>query len=206
MVSVPANKLKKIHRDLDACQKVIWLRGGVDPAYCKDAQDSLKDIDALLAQPAAQHQGEPVAVLYRDGSVLTKADCGDAFETCCKVETPLYANADTGEVERLRAALKFYADRDHFSDDMGSDWDNVSGEPANILWHEDEAWFVEDGSIARAALCASTAPAPASDGFSAEQMTAQGADGYRNGIKAAAELTEAYPELAQAIRALPLPQ
>ena len=47
---------------------------------------------------------------------------------------------------------------------------------------------------------------PTSDGFSAEQMTAQGADGYRNGIKAAAELAEAYPDLAQAIRALPLPQ
>lgn len=51
VVSVPASKLKKIHRDLDACQKVIWLRDGFDPAYCKDAQDSLKDIDALLAQP-----------------------------------------------------------------------------------------------------------------------------------------------------------
>ncbi|MNJ62629.1 hypothetical protein D3C77_584780 [compost metagenome] len=47
---------------------------------------------------------------------------------------------------------------------------------------------------------------PAADGFTAEQMTAQGADGYRTGIKAAAELAEAYPELAQAIRALPLPQ
>ncbi|MCP6695913.1 hypothetical protein [Pseudomonas donghuensis] len=71
MVSVPVSKLKKIHRDLDACQKVIWLRGGFDPAYCKDAQDSLKDIDALLAQPAAQHQGEPiliqaVAVTHKD--------------------------------------------------------------------------------------------------------------------------------------------
>ncbi|KDN98953.2 hypothetical protein [Pseudomonas donghuensis] len=47
---------------------------------------------------------------------------------------------------------------------------------------------------------------PTSDGFSAEQMTAQAADGYRNGIKAAAELAEVYPELAKAIRALPLPQ
>ncbi|RWU21264.1 hypothetical protein DM813_18930 [Pseudomonas alkylphenolica] len=157
-------------------------------------------------QPAAQHQGEPVAVLYGDGSVLTKADCGHAFDTCCKVETPLYTHADTGEVERLRVALKFYADRDHFSEDMGSDWDNVSGEPANILWHEDEAWFVEDGSIARAALSTNAEPAPSSDGFSAEQMTAQGADGYRNGIKAAAELAADYPELAQAIRDLPLPQ
>ena len=41
---------------------------------------------------------------------------------------------------------------------------------------------------------------------SAEQMTDQGADGYRNGIKAAAELAEAYPELARAIRDLSLPQ
>ncbi|MEG0969016.1 MAG: hypothetical protein RSG92_26980 [Pseudomonas sp.] len=47
---------------------------------------------------------------------------------------------------------------------------------------------------------------PTSDGYSAEQMTAQGADGYRNGIKAAAELAADYPELAQAIRDLPLPQ
>ncbi|MFJ1336806.1 hypothetical protein ACIKP7_01540 [Pseudomonas caricapapayae] len=47
---------------------------------------------------------------------------------------------------------------------------------------------------------------PTSDGFSTEQMSVQGADGYRNGIKAAAELVEAYPELAQAIRDLPLPQ
>lgn len=67
MVSVPASKLKKIHRDLDACQKVIWLRGGFDPAYCKDAQDSLKDIDAL----AAQHQGEPVGWTYEDGKEYT---------------------------------------------------------------------------------------------------------------------------------------
>lgn len=56
------------------------------------------------------------------------------------------------------------------------------------------------------ALSASAEPTTATDDFSAEQMAAQGADGYRNGIKAAAELAEAYPELAQAIRALPLPQ
>lgn len=45
-----------------------------------------------------------------------------------------------------------------------------------------------------------------SDGFSPEQMTVQGADGYRSGIKAAAELAENYPELAQAIRDFPLQQ
>lgn len=56
------------------------------------------------------------------------------------------------ELVELRAALKFYADRDHYSTDDGLNWDSCSGEPANILWHESEPWFIEDGSIARAAL------------------------------------------------------
>jgi len=47
---------------------------------------------------------------------------------------------------------------------------------------------------------------PTSGGASPEQMTTQGADGYRNGIKAAAELAADYPDLAQAIHELPLPQ
>ncbi|GGU53626.1 hypothetical protein GCM10009504_08000 [Pseudomonas laurentiana] len=57
-------------------------------------------------QPAEQHQGEPVAVLYANGSVLTKADCGDSFEICCKVETPLYTHADAGELELARKMLR----------------------------------------------------------------------------------------------------
>lgn len=60
--------------------------------------------------------------------------------------------ATDAENDRLRTGLKFYADKDHFSEDMCGDFDTVSGEPANILWHESECWFVEDGSIARHAL------------------------------------------------------
>lgn len=56
-------------------------------------------------EPAEQHKGEPVAVLYANGTVLTKADCGDVFDICCKVETPLYTRADPGEVERLRGVV-----------------------------------------------------------------------------------------------------
>lgn len=52
----------------------------------------------------------------------------------------------------LEQALKFYADRDHYSVDDGLNWDSCSGEPYNILWHEDQPWFIEDGSIAKAAL------------------------------------------------------
>jgi hypothetical protein len=49
VVPVPRDRLKKIHRDLDACQKVIWsgLRGA-DPAYCEDAQECLAAIEDLL--------------------------------------------------------------------------------------------------------------------------------------------------------------
>lgn len=52
-VVVSRDQLKKIHRDLDACQKVIWLGlRGADPAYVNDAQESLAVIDTLLAQQA----------------------------------------------------------------------------------------------------------------------------------------------------------
>lgn len=60
-VRVPVETLRRIHRDLDACQKVIWLAGcrprgyGFDPAYVSDAQDRLKEIDALLAKEGTRH-------------------------------------------------------------------------------------------------------------------------------------------------------
>lgn len=58
---VSVEQLKKIHRELDACQKVIWLAGcgprgyGFDPSYVTGAQEQLKVIEELLAsaQPDA---------------------------------------------------------------------------------------------------------------------------------------------------------
>ncbi|WP_122408937.1 hypothetical protein [Pseudomonas viridiflava] len=66
---------------------------------------------AILAQPADQ-QGEPVAAMYEDGSVLTRADCIDdeVFAICCKAQTPLYRHAQpaTAKVdERLTDATAF---------------------------------------------------------------------------------------------------
>lgn len=61
-VPVPIDRLKAVHRDLDACQKVIWLgMRGADPAYCADAQARLKEIEEWIAdapQPAggADHE------------------------------------------------------------------------------------------------------------------------------------------------------
>lgn len=110
------------------------------------------EIYDLLAQPAPQPHAEPIAWMVGTAFWWTKEEAErDAAEMNLPV-IGLGPMTDTGETQRLREALKFYADRDHFAEDIGSDWDNVSGEPANILWHEQEAWFVEDGSVARAAL------------------------------------------------------
>lgn len=55
---VSVEQLQNIHRELDACQKVIWLAGcrprvpnGFDPAYVTGAQEQLKLIEELLQQP-----------------------------------------------------------------------------------------------------------------------------------------------------------
>ena len=69
-------------------------------------KEDFRALSEILANPAEQHQGEPVAVLYANGTVLTKADCGDVFDICCKVETPLYTHAEPGEVERLRGIIR----------------------------------------------------------------------------------------------------
>lgn len=54
--------------------------------------------------------------------------------------------------EQLTAALKFYAERDHYCTDDGLNWGSCSGEPSNILWHEEQPWFIEDGTVARSCL------------------------------------------------------
>ena len=105
----------------------------------------------LPSHPGQPHP-EPIAWMVGTAIWWTKEEAErDAAETGLPI-VGLGPMTDAAEVERLREALKFYADRDHFAEDIGSEWDSVSGEPANVLWHEDEAWFVEDGSIARAAL------------------------------------------------------
>ncbi|WP_259674068.1 hypothetical protein [Pseudomonas sp. USTB-Z] len=106
----------------------------------------------VTGQPAPQPHPEPIAWMVGTAFWWTKEEAErDAAETGLPI-VGLGPMTNAAEVERLREALKFYADRDHFAEDIGSDWDSVSGEPANVLWHENEAWFVEDGSIARAAL------------------------------------------------------
>ncbi|WP_254506315.1 hypothetical protein, partial [Pseudomonas sp. FBF18] len=124
-----------------------------------------KELRALLAQPPAQYQGEPAWYMIENGLSAVHAKDkakserqGFDMRAYC---VPLYrhppTSADAGELERLRAALKFYADREHYHFESGN-WDTVSGEPLNILWCGDDPDFIEDGSVARAALSTSADP------------------------------------------------
>ncbi|EKT4541507.1 hypothetical protein QEM15_003716 [Pseudomonas putida] len=123
------------------------------------ARDLLETCAARL--PVEHHQGEPVAPKSCDEANQAngptfmgepnphhsiewyREGISKHWKTICDQRLT---------IERLTASLKFYADRDHYSTDDGSNWDSCSGEPSNILWHESEPWFIEDGSIARAAL------------------------------------------------------
>ncbi|WP_281255620.1 DNA translocase FtsK [Pseudomonas fluvialis] len=68
---VSVEQLQKIHRELDACQKVIWLAGcgqrgyGFDPAYVSGAQEQLKVIEALLANQPAAPKSDWISVTER---------------------------------------------------------------------------------------------------------------------------------------------
>ncbi len=122
--------------------------------------------------PEPQPHPEPIAWMVGTAFWWTKEEAErDAAETglpivglgpmtnTSDVERLVAANTEyarrhlenQGEVERLRAALKFYADREHYHFESG-DWDTVSGEPLNILWRGEEPDFIEDGTVARGAL------------------------------------------------------
>lgn len=101
--------------------------------------------------PAPQPHPEPIAWMVGTAFWWTKEEAERDAAATGKTITPFGPMIDTGEVDRLRAALSFYADREHYHFESGN-WDTVSGEPLNILWCGEEPDFIEDGSVARAAL------------------------------------------------------
>ena len=129
-----------------------WLARGDDregyaDKYVQGLWVAFKQFD----QPAPQPHPEPLAWMVGTAFWWTKEEAErDAAATGLPI-TCLGPMTDAAEVERLRAALKFYADREHYHFESGN-WDTVSGEPLNILWCGDEPDFIEDGTVARAAL------------------------------------------------------
>ncbi|MCP3751469.1 hypothetical protein [Pseudomonas sp. SBB6] len=206
------------NRSSNTEQMVSVPRAEIEAAAERFARAQMFDFSsklyALLAQPAAQHQGEPVG--YRWEQLGGNGWCyGEALPAIIiGAWQELYTHAAASEVEQLQSQLIDAKDDLRTAISRNESLMRQLAEQQRLLKEasyslERERCDMPDDPLTKridAVLSASTEPAPTSDGFSAEQMTAQGADGYRNEIKAAAELAEAYPELAQAIRALPLPQ
>lgn len=94
----------------------------LEQAWSALDDDGRHKVDALLAQPAAQHQGEPVALPSCKAKLNVSHDWdqgySDGWKTCLEEIAklgPLYTHADTGEVERLREELKLRSsERDKF--------------------------------------------------------------------------------------------
>lgn len=79
-----------------AASILAWMscRSDIKAADMERLEQCASELSCALTAPAApvvQAEQQPVAVLYGDGSVLTKAECGSVFDICCSAQTPLYA-------------------------------------------------------------------------------------------------------------------
>ncbi len=126
--------------------------GHEEPISTFDIASDLRDYMLAFPQaPARQPHPDPIAWMVGTAFWWTKEEAERDAKATGLAVVPVGPMVDTAEVERLRAALQFYADREHYHFESGN-WDTVSGEPLNILWCGDEPDFIEDGSVARAAF------------------------------------------------------
>jgi len=77
-----------------------------------------------------------------------RLEAGGAGDTPALIKLVFELKTDA---ERVREALKFYAEGDHFNFDSDA-WDTVSGEPQNFWCDEAGTATVEDGTIAKLAI------------------------------------------------------
>lgn len=165
-------QITKHHReDIYSFMHRCPVLGPISWGFREDPQAHVEKWNAR-AQPAPQRHPEPIASMVGTAIWWTKEEAErDAEATglpivglgpmtdTSEVDRLVAANTEYArrhlenqvEVERLRAALKFYADREHYHFES-DDWDSVSGEPLNILWRGEEPDFIEDGTVARGAL------------------------------------------------------
>ncbi|HDR9100018.1 TPA: hypothetical protein QDB15_001144 [Burkholderia vietnamiensis] len=101
-----------------------------------------------------------------DTEGITENDSGDALirlssaiaavEEVAESRSPAMAAEAVAIPAAVLDALRFYANGSHFNIDHDhQDFDTVSGEPMNWLYstRDDDTTMIEDGSIAKAALC-----------------------------------------------------
>lgn len=109
-------------------------------------------VEILDAWVGGYYEDEMVPLPPPDSCLI--ADDEFPMEIVRKLRSELAAAPPTAqaEVENLRKALQFYADKQHFAIAEEGAWDTVSGEPQNYWCDEAGTAMVEDGSIAKMAL------------------------------------------------------
>lgn len=114
-------------------------------------------LDALSQQTSRAHASDSAVHNSNHMPAWDEMSEADRADWTRRHPTPLPGNPMTNlqlaaENQRLRTALKFYADGDHFVLADADAWDTVSGEPPNFYEDDSNTATVEDGSVAKAAL------------------------------------------------------
>lgn len=114
------------------------------------------DPEMFLDEGLADVQDESgINTYYSKGAVLECIAAALASRNESPAASLQSLGGDAGvsaENARLREALQFYADGNHFAMHNSDAWDTVSGEPANFWEDESNTATVEDGSVAKMAL------------------------------------------------------
>jgi|GEM_PF-1938386 len=188
---VSVEQLQKIHRDLDACQKVIWLARwrsrGYDcaPSYVTDALARLKEIEAVIQTPAPATAAQKIdlnAAMQTafelggldDGSYLLEADeLKQVFRAAQVAQRPALA-------EQPVAFRILRRNHDGIWATDGRAW--VDGVPdADMLRDIAEHWDQWRLEYAYAAPIAQTAPQPEQSGLvEAMEHVSEGAEMLQN--------------------------
>jgi hypothetical protein len=98
---------------------------------------------------------DDIAEAARELGLASPQVPGVEAEGCTPADARMLRQANHGLADenfRLREALSFYADGNHFLISGKDSWDTVSGEPQNYWCDEAGTATVEDGSVAKAAL------------------------------------------------------
>lgn len=104
LITAFENKMTEFHpvgREAEIARQLLSLREQLaekEERLCRlrtSLEIEMKGHEAAERQLAELKALPPVAVLYRTGEVLTRAECADdrTFAVCCKVETPLFTAA-----------------------------------------------------------------------------------------------------------------
>jgi hypothetical protein len=116
-------------------------------AFDKALRETYQMVDPLNPPPAGTY--------YRgqhEGIIAALKTIRDNFDRARAPRTEVAGAVPAAVLD----ALRFYANGSHFNIDHDhQDFDTVSGEPANWLYstRDDDTTMIEDGSIAKAALC-----------------------------------------------------